>query len=148
MRFFFYGTLMAGSGNAAAEAVHRKLGPGIAASARGQLHAIPDPAGWYPAFAPDPEGELVHGFAYEAGPDFGPEDLRLLDRFEDCRTGDPDGSDYARRELELEVAGGSGFRAIAYVWNRPLPAGALSIAHGSFLCFLEETGFAPFRTAG
>ena len=49
MRFFFYGTLVAGRGNAVAARAHARLGPGVPGVAEGRLYAISDSGGWYPA---------------------------------------------------------------------------------------------------
>jgi len=56
MRLFFYGTLMRGSCNPVASALHERLGPAVPARAAGWLFALPDPEGWYPALVPDADG--------------------------------------------------------------------------------------------
>ncbi len=139
LRFFFYGTLIAGSENAAARAVHRKLRALGPARTPGTLHAIPDPAGWYPALVAG--RGTVHGRLYESTADFGPTDLAALDAYEDCAPGDPADSLY-RRET-IAIVGGSA--AQAYRFNRPLPAGARPIPGGNFAAWLAATGALPFR---
>ena len=67
-------------------------------TATGRLYAIPDPAGWYPAFIPDPAGAAVHGMVHAAGPGFAQADLAALDAYEDYRPADPAGSLYLRRQ--------------------------------------------------
>lgn len=138
MRFFFYGTLIAGSGNVAAEAAHvrlRELGP---ASTKGRLHAIADPQGWYPALL---TGEsVVKGWLYEALPDFGADDLARLDAWEDFDPAHPEASLYLRETVAL--AGGG--EAQAYRYARPLPADACPIPGGDFAAWLAETGGRAF----
>ena len=136
MRFFLYGTLLQGACNGVATALHRGLEPGRAAVARGALHAIPDPAGWYPALLPDPAGAPVHGMVHETGPAFTPADLAALDAWE--------GTDYARAEIPVED-GGLFFMAHAWLWTAPLPPGALAIPEGDFRAFAAAHGLAEFR---
>lgn len=142
MRFFFYGTLIAGSGNRVAQRAHlnlRALGPG---RVRGLLHAVPDPLGWYPAMLP---GErLVEGVLYEASGGFGPAHLARLDAYEDYDPASPHASLYRREEVEAVTAAGTA-RAQAYLFNQPLPEGACAISSGSFHGWLAEHGLAPFR---
>ena len=144
MRFFFYGTLIAGSGNRAAEAAHarlRDLGP---AFTRGRLHAIADPQGWYPALLTG--NDVVAGRLYEAVPAFGEDDLAQLDAWEDCDPADPEASLYLREMLAVTGAAGT-CQAQAYRYNRPLPADAPAIAGGDFAAWLIEHGAAAFGTA-
>jgi gamma-glutamylcyclotransferase (GGCT)/AIG2-like uncharacterized protein YtfP len=143
MRFFFYGTLMAGSGNRVADAVHtrlRELGP---ATARGRLFAIPTIQGWYPAFVAKPDGDAVHGMAYEALPGFTAEDLALLDDYEACYPEQPERSDYLREEIEV-LCNKRRICAEVYVWCTGLPGDARPVGHGDFRAFLKETGSRPF----
>lgn len=60
IRFFFYGTLLDGSDNPVARSIHAKLVAEGPATARGELHAITDPEGWFPALLPG-EGEIRGG---------------------------------------------------------------------------------------
>lgn len=142
MRFFFYGTLLHGAGNAAAEAVHARLGPGLAATVGGRLFALPDPAGWYPALLPDPRGPPVHGMVYRTMPEFAAADLAAIDAWEDCR---PDGRGEYRREALPVTSAGLGLLAQAYLYNAPLPSGAEPIPGGDFGAFLAQRGLAAFR---
>ena len=66
MNFFFYGTLLDGSDNAAARAVHALLAPLGPATVAGRMAAVPDADGWYPALLPG-DG-LVHGRLFAARP--------------------------------------------------------------------------------
>ena len=130
MRFFFYGTLMAGSGNAVARGVHGRMLPGVPGAVAGRLYGIADPQGWYPALLPG-EG-VVHGFVHEAAPDFTEADLALLDGWE--------GAEYHRRNLGVRLDSGVTVMAQACVWAGALPAGAEPIAEGDFAAFLHQRG--------
>lgn len=141
VRFFFYGTLIAGSGNVAAAAVEgvlRDLGP---AKARGRLYAVPDPEGWYPAFLPG-EG-VVRGRLYEALPSFTAAHLARLDAWEDSDPADPETSLYLREVLIVTGAAGA-CEAQAYRYNRPLPNGARIIGNGDFHVWLAQEGLRAF----
>ena len=138
MRFFFYGTLLDGSDNPVARAIHALLEPEGPATVRGALHAVPDAAGWFPALLAG-DG-AVHGKAYRARSGFSPADLAQMDAYEDYDPDAPDTSLYIRAELAL--AGGG--TAQAYRFNRPLPPGSQPIAHGDFRRWLAETGQSPF----
>jgi len=146
MRFFFYGTLLAGSDNPAATHLHARLTPLGPARARGALYAIADPQGWFPAMVEHAPGqdEAVHGMIYETAPGFGPEDLVLMDSYEDCDPLAPEASLYLRREIAVTMADGSALNAQAYVWNRPLPADARRIDGGDFRCWLSDQGLTAF----
>jgi gamma-glutamylcyclotransferase (GGCT)/AIG2-like uncharacterized protein YtfP len=139
MRFFFYGTLLEGSGNAVARALQGRLRPVAIASVKGELFVIPDPQGWYPALVPDGQG-TVHGTVSETLAAFTGADLARMDAWEDYDPARPDLSLYVRRAVMLDGGG----EAQAYVWNRPLPDGAIRIAHGDFRRWLAETGFSEF----
>ena len=139
MRFFFYGTLMAGSGNEVARAVHGRLGPGVAAVVSGKLYGIPDPQGWYPALVTG-AGGVVRGFVHEAAPDFTEADLAALEDWE--------GPEYAR--FAVAVVRGDGARVIAqaFVWAGALPEGAEEISGGDFAAFIAERGLTAFGEGG
>ena len=141
MRFFFYGTLLDGSDNPVAQAIHALLKPLGPATVRGALHAIPDALGWFPALVAG-DG-LVHGKVYAARPGFSAADLASMDGYEDFDPANPAASLYLRQELEL-TGGGT---AQAYVWNRALPAGAVPIASGDFREWLASRGMPQFRGA-
>ena len=138
MRFFFYGTLLDGSDNPVARAIHALLEPLGTAEVRGALHAVPDASGWFPALLTG-DGP-VHGRLYAARAGFEPADLAHMDAYEDYDPGRPGASLYLRRAVEL--AGGG--TAQAYLFNQPLPSGSRAIAHGDFRLWLAETGEAPF----
>lgn len=142
-RFFFYGTLMAGSGHPVARALHARLLPLGGATVPGALFAIPDPLGWYPALLPG-DG-LVHGMLHASGPDFAAEDLAAIDAFEDFDPADPSGSLYCRVALPVRPAQGQSATAQVYRYNRPLPAGALPIPGGDFAAFARTRGLPVFE---
>lgn len=133
MHLFFYGTLMAGNGGAAAQAAHRVLGPGLPARTPGALHAIPDPEGWYPALV-DGEG-WVCGMVHAATSGFGQNHLAALDAYE--------GAEYVRMTITVTTRGGR-VEAETYLYAAPLPASAVLLPHGDFARFLAETGATPF----
>jgi gamma-glutamylcyclotransferase (GGCT)/AIG2-like uncharacterized protein YtfP len=137
MRFFFYGTLAEGSANPMARRVRALMEPLGAATVRGALFALADPAGWYPVLV-DGDGE-VHGQIFAARDAFTAADLAALDAYEDYHPAAPGRSEYAR--IEVETSRGP---AQCYRFNRPLPADALPIRSGDFLRWLAETGNSPF----
>jgi gamma-glutamylcyclotransferase (GGCT)/AIG2-like uncharacterized protein YtfP len=145
MRFFFYGTLLDGSDNPVARAVHRLLEPAGPAQARGDLHAVPDGGGWFPALL---EGSgMVSGQLYDPREQFSAADLARLDAYEEYHPDMPATSLYLRKEIDL-IGGGM---AQAYLFNQSLPAGSQPIRSGDFRHWLRETGLAPFtglREAG
>lgn len=147
MRFFFYGTLISCRGGGAVGAALGKLDGGVPGVARGHLHAVPDPGGWYPAFRPDPAGGTVHGGVFAAGTGFGAADLAALDAYEDFRPGDPAGSEYLRGPLLVTVAGVE-VMAQSYVYHAPLPPGARPIRAGDFAGFLAASGVPAYRPGG
>ena len=142
-RFFFYGTLMAGSGHPVARRLHVRLQPLGRATVPGALFAIPDPQGWYPALLPG-EGQ-VHGTLHAAGPDFATQDLAAIDAFEDFDPADPAGSLYCRIALPVSPEGGAAVEAQVYRYNRPLPEGALAIPGGDFAAFVRTRGLPVFE---
>lgn len=144
MRFFFYGTLLADADNAVAAALHRKLDAGIPAVAQGQLYAIPDAAGWYPALVAGAGGGAVRGMLYRAGAWMTAADLAALDAYEQYRPDDPDGSEYLRADITVATAAGCEM-AQAYLFRAQLPDGARAIAGGDFRAFLAETGLPAYR---
>lgn len=142
MRFFFYGTLVAGSDNAVAAAAHgllRDLGP---ATTPGTLQAVREPQGWYPALLPG--AGLVHGRLYAAAAGFGEAELARLDAYEDFDPADPAGSLYLRETI-VATRGGSPVEAQAYRFNQPLPSGARPIADGDFSAWLAREGVSAYR---
>lgn len=146
MRFFFYGTLLAGSANAVAAELHAKLTPLGMATARGNLHAIPDPLGWFPALVPGAgrDGGAVRGMVYQAAVDFDAAALARMDAYEDFDPADPDASLYVRRALPVALDGEGEGEADVYVWNRPLPEGSRPIPGGDFREWLAAEGLAQF----
>lgn len=142
MRFFFYGTLIAGSGNPVAAAVHghlRDLGP---ATARGALYAIGEPEGWYPIMLAG--AGPVHGRLYEAAPGFGEADLAQLDADEDFDPAAPARSLYLRTTIIVADAQGVLQEAQTYSFNGPLPSAALPIADGDFSAWIAREGLRPY----
>ena len=147
MRFFFYGTLVAGHDNPVARTVHARLGEGVRATVPGRLHSVETPDGWYPLltqdFAPDTDADsdaVVHGYLYEAGPDFSLADLALLDRWENFDPRDPDVGEYRRDAAVARTADGANVPTDVYVYIQPMPAGAIPLARGDFAAWLAETG--------
>ncbi len=141
--FFFYGTLIAGSNNPAAHAVHGQLRPIGVASVPGALWAIPDIAGWYPALMPGPGGP-VHGVLYEAVEGFGVDELARLDEWEDFRADRPMESLYLREQMPVTDAAGATRPAQVYRFNQPLPADARLILKGDFQAWLKATGYPAY----
>lgn len=139
-RLFLYGTLLQGTCNAVAVRLHRHLGPGRAGQVGGQLHAIPDPRGWYPALLPG-DG-IVHGTVHDLGPGFDLALLAELDDYEDARA---DARGEYRRGAITVIAGADRVVAEAYLYNAPLPAGARPVPGGDFPAFLERHGLPAFR---
>ncbi|NOW44854.1 gamma-glutamylcyclotransferase (GGCT)/AIG2-like uncharacterized protein YtfP [Novosphingobium sp. SG751A] len=121
LRFFFYGTLMAGMGNRHERAAHALLDEGRAATVRGRLYGVPDPAGWYPALLPG--AGTVRGMVHRAGRRFDARALALMDAYE--------GREYRRRRVKVGA-----ITAHAYVWRGALPRGACRIAGGDFAAWL------------
>jgi len=142
VRFFFYGTLLAGADNEASPAVHAGLGPGRPATIGGRLFALPDPAGWYPALIADPRGSAVHGELYRALPSFAAADLAAMDAWEECAD---DGTGEYRRELLPVTSEGYEFLAQVYVYNAALPADAVPVPGGDFAAFLTACGLPAYR---
>lgn len=138
MRFFFYGTLQAGSGNPVAQAIHAKLVAEGPSTLTGELHAVPDETGWFPALI-EGTGE-VHGQVYAAGPAFTPDDLAAMDRYEDFDPAQPDTSAYARAAVLLP----DGTAVEVYRFNRPLPPGSLPIPGGDFKAWLKSADLPEF----
>lgn len=146
MRFFFYGTLIAGSDNpvtAAAHALLRDRGP---ATARGTLLAVCDAAeGCYPILLSG--AGPVHGRLYEAAPGFGEADLAALDAYEEFDPADPAGSLYLRGTILVTDAEGAFHEAQAYSFNGLPPSGAQPIADGDFSAWLTREGLKPYGAA-
>lgn len=141
LRFFFYGTLIAGSGNLVARAVHDRLvclGP---ARTRGTLWAIPDARGWYPALRPG--NGWVHGRFYETTSGFDARDEARLDGWEECRRKARKQSSYWRQPA-IVLAGKARRRAGLYLYNRKLPSGARRISGGDFAAWLAAHGFTAY----
>lgn len=143
MRFFFYGTLIAGSGNPMARLVEEVLRPLGPARTSGVLHGVPNREGWYPVLLPG-EGE-VHGMVYETTESFTPAHLARFDDYEDYDPGSPATSLYIREPATVRLADGAAILAETYRYNRPLPDGARPIARGDFRAWLVEQGLRGFR---
>ena len=142
MRFFFYGTLIAGNAHPVAERVHACLHDQGPATARGALYAIGESAGWYPILLAG--AATVHGRLYAAAPGFGAADLAALDAYEDFDPADPAGSLYVRATIVVADADGAFHEAQAYSFNRALPPGALPIPEGDFPAWIAREGLRPY----
>ncbi len=140
--FFFYGTLIAGSENVTARAIHGRLRPIGPASVSGVLRAIPDPAGWYPALLTG-EGR-IHGMLYAAADAFTADDLAHLDRWEEFHADQPAHSLYLREAMQVTDAGGANHLAHVYRYNQPLPANACPIPDGDFQAWLTANDFTAY----
>ena len=141
-RFFFYGTLLDGSDNPVARDIHALLAPVGPATARGVLHGVPDPTGWFPALL---EGEgVVHGRLYESRAHFSPADLARMDAYEDYAPGNEAASLYVRRPLSVTGPDDASGEAQVYVFNQPLPPGSEPIAAGDFRAWLSARGLRQF----
>ena len=130
MQLFFYGTLMAGAGNAVARAAHGCLGPGCVGQVAGALYVIADPQGCYPALVPG--AGWVRGMVHMALPGL---DLAALDAYE--------GPEYRRQAVAAHTAAGV-VAAEGYVWAGALPVGAQPIPHGDFTLYLRENGLRAY----
>jgi len=142
MRLFFYGTLGEGMDNPVIRAIRpklRRIGP---ATVRGELYAIPDRDGWYPALVPADDGGEIEGSLYEATSDFTSDDLARLDGYEAFDPKDQTGSQYVRRSITV-TCGGKIAEAEVYLFNAALPAGSRPIAEPSFAAFLAAYGLKP-----
>ncbi|MET0180557.1 MAG: gamma-glutamylcyclotransferase family protein [Novosphingobium sp.] len=140
LRLFFYGTLGEGMDNPVANAVRPKLGPSRPATARGTFYALPDRDGWYPGLLADEDDRPVQGVVYEPGTAFTAADLARLDAYEAYDPEDLPGSEYVRRSIAVTVGPNEPLAADAYLYNRPLPAGARPIEEASFAAFLAAHG--------
>lgn len=138
MRFFFYGTLQAGNSNPAIAAIHCRLIAEGPACISGQIVAVPDNDGWFPALIPD-DGE-VHGQVYAAGPDFTAADLAALDRYEEYDPASPGTSWYLRETRTLTT----GVPVSVYRMNGAPPAGAVPIPGGDFRAWLKARNLREF----
>lgn len=142
MRFFFYGTLIAGNANPIAMRVHACLRDEGPATARGTLHALGEPEGWYPVMLAG--AAPVHGRLYSAAPGFGEADLAALDAYEDFDPTNPAGSLYLRTTIVVADAAAGFHEAQAYVFNGSLPPGALAIPDGDFAAWIAREGLRPY----
>jgi len=129
-RLFFYGVLMGKVASPAIQGILAGIAPGVPASTRGLLYAVPDPRGAYPVLVPG-EGRVM-GMLHEAGS----VDLAALDAFE--------GSDYDRQPVAVEPVSGGSRMADAYIYQLAPRPEFVPIAHGDFARWLRETGTPPF----
>jgi len=137
VRFFFYGTLIDPTANAMARRVHERMAVIGPATVAGLIHAVPDPDGWYPVLVPG--HGTVRGVLCETGPAFNADDLAALDAYEGFEPAVPAASHYVRCDVPTSFG-----PAQAYLFNQPLPAGAVPICNGDFRAWLRETGHSPF----
>lgn len=145
MHYFFYGTLMAGSGNRVSDRIHARLFSLGPATTQGRLFAIPTPQGWYPALITDPDGGAVHGEAYRALPEWSAADLDLLDAYEAYYPDRPEESEYLRQPIGIRLAEGREEPADAYVYRAALPDGAVPVPCGNFRDFLADNRLPAYR---
>ncbi|PEQ12362.1 hypothetical protein B2G71_12775 [Novosphingobium sp. PC22D] len=132
---FLYGTLQPAAGTRMArwlETMARDLRP---ARVPGRIVALRGGNGWFPALQPGSSG-MVCGTLAEL--DLPPGALAKLDRYE--------GGEYRRRALRVRRGDGAACTAQVYVWTAPLPEGALPVAGGDFLRWLERSGRRAFTT--
>lgn len=130
---FLYGVLRADIAGEKVEPLLTGLGPGWSATVPGELWAIPDPQGWYPALLPGDGADVgtVQGMLHEAGD----VDLAALDAFE--------GPDYQRTAVTVTSASGE-LPAMAWRYTAELPDGAEPVPDGDFAAWLAETGRSAF----
>ncbi len=140
-----YGTLMTGQRNRLPAATRAALQSRGSCAIDGRLYLVRDGAFAYPGLIrPDRESAgrepAVSGELFEIAPDDAAAVpvLRSLDRYEDVRPSDPEGSAYRRRFVRVSVSHGSGAAyAWLYVYNEKL--GRLGpIPGGNWPAFLRE----------
>lgn len=134
--FFFYGTLIAGSGNRVEAAVHCRLVPMGKTVVSGRLYAIRDPLGWYPALLSG--SGPVHGMVYAIASNFGTADLAVLDEYEGYDPRHPGRSLYRRRTVGFRDGDRRLQVADAYYFNQPLPPGSRRVKGGDFHAWLDN----------
>ena len=126
---FLYGVVRAEVAGSMAEPLLNGLGPGWSATVPGELWALPDPRGWYPALLPG-EG-AVQGMLHEAGD----VDLAAVDAAK--------AAEYRRAPVTVTSDSGEA-PATAWFYTADLPAGAELVPDGDFNVWLAETGHTPF----
>jgi gamma-glutamylcyclotransferase (GGCT)/AIG2-like uncharacterized protein YtfP len=145
MRFFFYGTLVAGHSNPVARMIHERLTALGPATTKGLLYGVGKAEGWYPVLLPG-DG-IVHGALYAASDAFDARDLARMDDYEDYDPSRPAASLYVRERVEIATPDGAVGPAQAYRFNQPLPPGARAIPGGDFAAWLLEHGLPAFASA-
>lgn len=133
MRFFLYGTLMTQSGTRMGSWIGARLASAEPASIAGRLVGVETATGWYPALLPGGRARVQGTLAALR---LGPGDLCLLDRYE--------GSEYRRARVQARTADGHRRPAQVYRWDTAIPCGAVPIAGGDFIGWLERTGRRAF----
>jgi gamma-glutamylcyclotransferase (GGCT)/AIG2-like uncharacterized protein YtfP len=128
MHLFFYGILQGDLAEGPVRDLLAGIGPGMPATARGNLYAVRNEAGAYPAMVSG-DGE-VHGMLHEAGS----VDLAALDVFE--------GEEYVRADITVD----GGQVAQAYLWAGSID-GLELIEKGSFGGWLRESGLTAYSAA-
>ena len=113
------------------------------ATVSGRLFAVPDLRGHYPVLTVAEGAECVSGTVFAPGPLFGADELAELDAFEGFDPADPIASDYVRDRLHANLADDLTLDADAYLWNRPVAADFIPIAHGDFARSIAESGVRP-----
>ncbi len=129
---FVYGTLRAGSGVPAAEALRRYAHFYATAHTRGRLYLIDHYPGLVPAVT---QAERVSGEVYRVTK---PVKLfRWLDTYEECTAAFPRPHEYQRKKVPVHMDSGGRLFAWAYVYNRSV-AGRARITSGDFLPYLSK----------
>ena len=123
--------------------MHAKLQGIGPATVAGALYGVPDPQGWFPALIAG--AGVVHGWLYEAGPEFGEADLAQLDAYEDFDPEHPERSLYIRDMIEAAGEDGTRCEAQVYRFAQPLPEGSRAIPGGHFRAWLAEQGLGEFQ---
>jgi gamma-glutamylcyclotransferase (GGCT)/AIG2-like uncharacterized protein YtfP len=119
---FVYGTLM--SGMEASYLLSDIARPAGRGHVQGRLYDL----GEYPALLPGEPGDIVWGEVYRI---LRPAAIRQIDRYEGFDPSEPYPL-YRREATWVRLEDGATLLAWAYVYNRPLPAGARHLPSGDY----------------